>query len=156
LQTGGQGAGQQQASVGLNQYEQSKVAELPLHGGGILTTAFEYPRQILASLPGISLADVEQLENSMKQKRSAKDQKDVIRDLLRVAADNIKDTNPTLGAAGSLFNRAVEAESLLHAKEAAEVPDLPEKLITRSQMEKAHRKENQPDVYPQGLSAFQL
>lgn len=86
----------------------------------------------------------------MKQKRSSKDQKDFIRDLLREASDNFKEQNPSAAAAGSLFDRAVEAESLLHAKEKIEVPDLPEKLVTRSQVERAHRKENHPVSYAEG------
>jgi exportin-5 len=159
LQPGGLGAGQQQSSVGLNsnQYEQGKTADRPLQGGGILVVSADAPRQILLSLPGIGRETVEELERNMKRKRSAKDQKDLIRDLLRVAADNLKDLNPVQvnAAANGIFDRAVEEESLLHSKRQVKaIPDLPEKLVTRSQIAIASIKKYQPEV--EGLSAFQL
>lgn len=168
MQFGGQGAGQQQlahassinvTSAATNQYEQAKTADRPLLGGGILTTASDYPRQVLASLPGIVVTAVTQLESEMKQNRSAKEQKDIIRDLLRQGADFLKETDTksrngtTSSAAGSLFDRAIEEESLLHyrRRSATAVPDLPEKLITRSQVNKALQKQN--DSEPIGLTA---
>lgn len=155
LQPGGQGAGQQLLAMGLNTFEQAKTADRPLLGGGVLSTASDLPRQVLASLPGISPAMVREFEDNLKQKRSAKDQKDFIRDLLRQAADNLKDMNPSQSPAGGVFDRAIEEESLLHAnKRAHVVPDLPGKLVTHSQQLKASRKENVPD--PSGLSTWQL
>ena len=163
MQFGGQGAGQQQATAtngNLNQYDQAKTGDRPLQGGGILTTASDYPRLVLASLPGITTSAVSQLEADMKEKRSAKVQKDIIRDLLREAADNLKEMDPgatagsgggSTAAAGSLFDRAVEEESLLHNhRRPAAVPDLPEKLVTSSQVAKATRKQEQE---PEGLAA---
>ena len=154
LQQGGQGPGLQQLSAGQNVYDQAKTVDRPLQGGGILMTATDYPRQILLSLPGIGVADVERFEQNMKVKRSAKDQKDFIRDLLRVASDKLKDMNPTStngGAAANIFDRAMEEESLLH-RNAKTIPDLPEKLVTRSQRRKAAAKLRQEE--PEGLSAF--
>lgn len=140
-----------------NEFEQAKTVDRPLQGGGILTTPSNFPRQVLASLPGITPAAVEELEQSLKSKRSAKDQKDVIRDLLRQAADNLKEANPSgikEGAAGSIFDRAIEEESLLHSKDRpAAIPDLPEKLVTQSQVEKQNRM-NEPQ--PEGLGAANL
>jgi hypothetical protein len=159
LQSGGQGPGLQQPEslVNPNQYEQAKTVDRPLQGGGILVIPSDMPRQILLSLPGIGIEFVEEFERTMKRKRASKDQKDVIRDMLRVAADNLKEMNPTLAnaAASGLFDRAVEEESLLHYKtQQKAVPDLPEKLVTRSQMAKASKKKNQYES--EGLSAFQL
>ena len=77
---------------------------------------------------------IRQLEEDMQRKRSAKDQKDLIRDLLRVAADEFSAAHPT--AAGSSLDRAVGAESLLHRNKAADVEDIPERLVTQSMMNK--------------------
>jgi len=160
MQPGGQGAGLQQPSVlqNPNQFEQAKTVDRPLQGGGILVVASDLPRQILASLPGIGVAAVERLEQQMKSKRSAKDQKDVIRDLLRDAADQLKETNPSSsvnsgGAAASIFDRAVEEESLLHMYTRKNVvPDIGGgKLVTRSQAEKAARKQNEQE--PEGMAS---
>jgi hypothetical protein len=160
FQFGGQGPGLQQ-SDGLNgnRYEQAKTVDKPLQGGGILVIVSDTPRQILASLPGIGGVGVQQFEATMKTKRSAKDQKDCIRDLLRVAADNLNELNPVAGSDGSaaagIFDRAVAEESLLHASSRAKlVQDIPEKLVTQSQMNKAAKKQNQEQ--PGGLVAFQL
>jgi hypothetical protein len=150
LQAGGQGSGQQQPD-GQNgcRYEQAKTADKPLQGGGILVQPSDTPRQILASLPGIGSAGVQEFETSMTSKRSAKDQKDCIRDLLRVAADNLQTINPGEGdgsAAAGIFDRAVQEESLLHSYNKAKiVQDIPEKLVTHSQVQKALEKRNVPE-----------
>jgi hypothetical protein len=167
LLRGGQGPGQQQNLVGGNKdrYEQSKTVNQPLQGGGVLEIATDVPRQILSNLPGIGILAVEQFENQMKTKRSAKDQKDCIRDLLRIASDTVNEMNPSassssnsVGAASSIFDRAVEEESLLHsARRPAHVQDLPEKLVTRTQLNRVlaaannHKEDN-----PGGLVAFSL
>jgi hypothetical protein len=158
LLPGGQGAAQQMASRGDNQFEQAKTADRPLQGGGISTTVSEHPRSILASLPGFTVNMIKDFESDMKKKRSAKDQKDIIRDLLRIAADNVKEFHPvssTGGAASSIFDRVLQEESLLQLNNRApEIPDLPEKLVTHTQTIKKHNKANQ--VEPEGLAAFQL
>ena len=147
FQAGGQGIGQQQPD-GQNgcRYEQAKTADKPLQGGGILVQTYDVPRQLLASLPGIGATGVREFEHSMTTKRSAKDQKDCIRDLLRVAADNLQAINPATddgSAAASIFDRAVQEESLLHGHIKAKiVQDLPEKLVTHSQVRKAREKQN--------------
>ena len=156
LQTGGQGAAQQQVASGPDSFEQAKSAEKPLGGGGILTTASPYPRQVLSMLPGVDLNSIQTLERSLREKTSAKAQKDYIRDFLREAADRLKELQPGSGnGAGSLFDRAVEEESLLHSsrRTAYVVRDLPEKLVTSSQVAKKAQKENR--TY-EGLSGFQL
>jgi Exportin-5 family/Exportin 1-like protein len=155
LQAGGQGPGQQQGD-GLNgsRYEQAKTVDKPLQGGGILVMPSSLPRQILASLPGIGFEGVEQFEATMKSKRSAKDQKDCIRDLLRIAADAIHPGGQGgSAAASSIFDRAVAEESLLHANSRAKVvPDLPKPHATPKKKVSQHSHIEPPE----GLVAFQL
>lgn len=167
LQPGGQGLGQQQPTLLHNpsEFEQAKTVDNPLQGGGILTIPSNLPRHVLASLPGIDMQAIDAMEESMKTKRSAKDQKDAIRDLLRVAADNLKQMDENRGpngngsAAAGLFDRAVAEESLLHSsrRSLTEVQDLPEKLVTKSM---AVRKQTKvPDALsegPQGIALFRL
>lgn len=76
LQPGGQGPGLQQPRNPNNpsQYEQAKAADKPLQGGGVLVDASNLPRQILASLPGVGIDAVNELDKKMTAKRSAKDQ----------------------------------------------------------------------------------
>lgn len=144
-------------------YEQSKTVDRPLQGGGILTAPSQLPRQILLSLPGINQTLIEEFEGEMKRKRSAKEQKDIIRDLLRVAADNLKENDANAsttlngGTVSSLFDRAIEEESLLHSKlRRKAVPDLPEKLKTQSQVNRAAQRNKHSEFDSQGLSAFSL
>ena len=161
---GGQGPGVQQPSLGQvkDQYEQAKTVDDPLHGGGILQYASQLPRQILADIPGVGPQMVEQLEESLRTKRSAKDQRDAIRDVLRVASDSVKTMlqasgggGDSLGAAAGIFGRATESESLLHTKtKQSAVPALLEKLVTRSQVERQKKKTNKEQ--PEGLAAFHL
>lgn len=153
LQPGGQGPGLQQATLPLNpnEYEQAKSVDRPLQGGGILTTPSNLPRHVLASLPGINMESIDEMDKRMKEKRGAKDQKDVLRDLLRAASDNLKQidesrgANSTGSAAAGIFDRAIAEESLLHSRGRASVQDLPEKLVTRSMVEKQRRPQEQPD-----------
>jgi hypothetical protein len=157
LQPGGQGPGVQLVTDPNNpqQFEQAKTAEDPLRGGGILVVPSNVPRQLFASLPGVGQAAVEQFEADLRRKRSAKDQKDFLRDLLRIAADNSHYLDKTRGDNG-LFERADMKESLLNQKISAAVAvhDLPEKLVTQSMVDKkAHRRSNDG---PEGLSAFAL
>lgn len=148
FQPSGQGAGQQQAQIGPHVFEQSKSANEPLDGGGILTTPSSVPRQVLASLPGVTESDIEEFERGLKEKRAAKDQKDYIRDILRSAADAIKlqDTSNHQGAAAGIFDRALQEESLLHSNVIKPViQDLPEKLVTQSQVAKRNQREDEPE-----------
>jgi len=76
----------------------------------------------------------------------------IIRDLLREAAENLNETSWSvasgggLEAAGSVFDRAMAEESLLHRHHrSAAVPDLPETLITQSQVARAAAKQNEPE-----------
>ena len=161
LQPGGQGPGLQQPVVSENplQYEQAKTADRPLQGGGILTAPSDLPRQVLISLPGIDANMVNQLDADLKRKRSAKDQKDFIRDFLRVAADNLKESDQKHGiSALGILDRAVEEESLLHRDvRKADVEDIPEKLVTHSMMKKkASKKKKGEHAGPTGLAAFNL
>jgi hypothetical protein len=113
-------------------------------------------------LPGVDMSSIQALETSLREKTSAKAQKDYIRDFLREAADRLKEIQPGSGqpgsgngAPGSLFDRAVEEESLLHSRSRTSyvVRDLPEKLVTSSQIAKKEQKENRSY---EGLSGFQL
>jgi hypothetical protein len=161
LQVGGQGAGSQHTQISTLPvvFEQAKAADKPLQGGGILTTPSELPHELLVSLPGISVPMIQQLDDELKLKRAAKDQKDIIRDFLRVAADEWKENehpNSLSSTRSSLgvLDRALVEESLLHsAKKVAVVEDIPEKLVTRrkSRAEKAAEEE-----YNDGQAAFSL
>jgi len=152
MQAGGQGAGLQQPTLSMNplQYEQAKSADKPLQGGGILTTPSDLPRQMLASLPGISVNMVQELDTNMKKKRSAKDHREFFRDLLRTAADAWNESTDE-GQLG-LLQHAVMEESLLHnGGKTVEIDDIPEKLVTRSMMAKKHQKKEEEPV---GMASF--
>lgn len=165
LQPGGQGPGVQQLQDPRmpNHYEQAKSAETPLQGGGVLISPSYVPRQILARLPGVGEAVVATFEDDMRRKRSAKDQKDFLRDLLRTAAENSlhMDNGNSRGEAG-VFDRAVAEESLLNQKKigkAVALSDIPEKLVTHSMvMKRAHKEvtDKEKQNRPEGLAAFQL
>jgi hypothetical protein len=159
------------------QFEQAKTADRPLQGGGILVLPSDIPRQILASLPGIDESAVRDLEAKMNRYKSAKEQvtstctflfdyrqvmllltiflpssplhsqKDFLRDLLRIAAEN---SAPTDGGRGTgIFDRAIKEESLLNQKVGKiAVPDIPEKLITHSMVQ---RREAKSEQAPQGF-----
>jgi hypothetical protein len=73
---GGQGPAMQQVRDpnNSNAYEQSKNADKPLLGGGLLVNPSDGPREILANLPGITVDMVKELDASLVAKRSAKDQ----------------------------------------------------------------------------------
>jgi hypothetical protein len=167
LQAGGQGAGLQQpvATGGLSGggtlFEQCKSADRPLQGGGILTTPSDLPHQLLVSLPGISVEMVQRLDQDLTSNRSAKDQKDAIRDFLRVAADEWKEKehpnntgNGTAGGSLNILDRALAEESLLHnSTKGHVVEDIPGTFMTRkkSRAEKAHEEATGGTM---GLSAF--
>ena len=163
LQSGGQGAALQQPlleNVFPPAYEQVKSYDKPLLGGGILTTPCDYPRQTLASLAGIDMSIVDQFDAKMKEKRSTKDQKDLIRDLLREAAEHLKAQYPSNSLENatsiSLFDRAAAEESLLQSHRRADVvPALPEKLVTHTQARRAaERRQRNLSQTAEGLQAF--
>ena len=95
---------------------------------------------------------IEQLDRDLKRKRSAKDQKDFIRDLLGTAANHWSESHPSAGGSTNALDRAIGAESLLHRGK-ADVEDIPEVLVTRSMMKKKNKKSEEP---PPGLGAFKL
>lgn len=158
------------------QFKQAKTADHPLQGGGILVLPSDIPRQILASLPGIDESAVRDLEGKMNQNKSAKEQvhqcctflfdyhqvmlsltiffpspphtqKDVLRDLLRIAAENSAQTDGGRGT--GIFDRAIKEESLLNQKIGKfAVPDIPEKLVTHSMVK---RREAKSEQAPQGF-----
>jgi len=137
---GGQGPGLQQPRdpSNSNQFEQTKVVDKPLLGGGILPSPSDFPRRVLMEI-GMSQADVVELEKKLMEKRSAKDQKETLRDVLRVAADK------TRGHAGVL-ERAGAEESLLNQNtRKPEVAALPEKLVTYSMVKKKERSAASPN-----------
>lgn len=72
---GGQGPGMQQGRDpnDTTRFEQSKVVDNPLLGGGILVAPNDSPRRIFMQI-GISQDDVLALEKGLNEKRSAKDQ----------------------------------------------------------------------------------
>ena len=154
LQMGGQGPGlQQPPSTNRSSgavYEQAKSAERPLQGGGMLTTPSELPHQLLTSLQGISIRMIQQLDQDLRTKRSAKAQKESIRELLRVAADGWKENqHPNQ----NFLNQAVAEESLLHsANKSAVVEDIPEKLVLSNRKSRAQKANEEAT----GLSAFSL
>eukprot|EP00980_Cylindrotheca_fusiformis_P027874 scaffold22560_cov135-Cylindrotheca_fusiformis.AAC.85 len=157
VQPGGQGAGLQQSKSSNNPvtYEQAKTADRPLQGGGILTVPSDLPRNVLASLPGITVNMIQQLDRDMTQKRAAKDQKDLIRDLLRAAATNWIGAHPNSNLGIDSLDRAKEGESLLNSSYGkAYVEDIPEKLVTQSSLQKRSAKNGKGKEL--GLAAFQL
>ena len=133
---GGQGPGLQQPRDPSNSllFEQTKVVDKPLQGGGILPNPTDHPRRIFLGV-GMSHDDIIALEGKLIEKRSAKEQKETFRDVLRVAAEK------TLGLNG-LLERAGEDESLLHkTSRMPEVSALPEILTTYSMMKKKEEKD---------------
>uniref|UniRef100_A0A7S4J8L4 Exportin-5 C-terminal domain-containing protein n=1 Tax=Odontella aurita TaxID=265563 RepID=A0A7S4J8L4_9STRA len=140
LLPGGQGPAVQQPRnpSNPNLFEQSKNADNPLQGGGVLCQPSTLPQQLLARLPGSGITAIQKLSAEMTEKRAAKDQKDVLRDLLRVIADNLKQDETDVNR---VFVRAVEEESLLNQKaKTGTVPDLPEKLVTQSMIARKQTK----------------
>lgn len=159
VQSGGQGLGIQ---VGIDpnnpqQFEQTKFANDPLKGGGILVSPSHLPRVVLASLHGIDGTAIKNLEENMKTNRSAKEQKDFLRDLLRVAASNSHFLDKSRGE-NAIFGRAAIQESLLNQKMlfGHTVHDLPEKLVTRSMVQKMEKTNALNQEEPIGLSNFFL
>ena len=153
LMFGGQGPGMQQIRDVSNpgQFEQCKFVDKPLQGGGVLCNPSDLPKQILANLPGIGVDQVNNLTENMTQNYSAKSQKDALRDLLRIAADNVKETEGGLNSTG-MWSRAAESESLLNQNtRSVAVPALPEKLITQTMVTKAMTPNEEP---PPGLGDF--
>jgi hypothetical protein len=130
LQFGGQGtANQQPNSNGV--FEQSKTVNEPLQGGGILIKPSNSPREVFASLPGVGIDGVIKMESALREKRSAKDQKDIIKDVLLVASDQWSN-NDNLQQQDQ-FSKANLEESLLHTKILRKaVPDIPETLVINS------------------------
>lgn len=152
LLPGGQGPAIQQPKDSTNPhaFEQAKNADKPLIGGGILCTPTDLPREIFAGLPGIGVDKVRQLDADMSQKRSAKDQKDALRELLRVAAENLKQVEGT--PADSVFGRAKESEGLLgqHIKRDWVAGDS-DKLVTASMVRKQQEaRADEPTIYDAG------
>ena len=152
LLPGGQGPAVQQPKDSTNPhaFEQAKNADKPLIGGGILCTPTDLPREIFAGLPGIGVDKVRQLDADMSQKRSAKDQKDALRELLRVAAENLKQAEGT--PADSVFGRAKESEGLLgqHIKRDWIAGDS-DKLVTASMVRKQQEAQaDEPTAYDAG------
>eukprot|EP00970_Alexandrium_tamarense_P003318 scaffold529_cov196-Alexandrium_tamarense.AAC.14 len=151
---GGQGPGLQQArdQYDSSRFEQTKVADKPLLGGGILTTPTDFPRRVFMEI-GMSQSEIVSLETSLSEKRSAKDQKDVLRDVLRVAADKTKESEGQFrrgGENGGILERAGAEESLLHQNTRKPVVTaLPEKLVTVS-MVKKHAEKNADAVAADG------
>lgn len=117
LRFGGQGPGLQQPRGADGAYEQAKDLNEPLNGGGILCVPSNVPRQVLANIPGLSVATLQDFEARMLRKRSAKDQKDTIRELMRLAADEVASQSgpiSNVAAASGILDRASAEESLLH------------------------------------------
>eukprot|EP00804_Cyclotella_cryptica_P002600 CCRYP_010429-RC/>CCRYP_010429-RC protein AED:0.08 eAED:0.08 QI:0/0.9/0.90/1/0.7/0.54/11/1348/1458 len=140
---GGQGAGMQQARDSNSaRFEQSRVVDKPLQGGGILVAPSDLPRRIFMQI-GISQEDILTLEKCLEEKRSAKEQKDILRDVLRVAADKLKESEGLFNRDddNGLLGRANLNESLLHRHaRQPEITALPEKLVTYSMVRKAEEK----------------
>lgn len=150
---GGQGPGLQQIRDPKNPaiYEQWKNVNSPLLGGGILCRPTDIPLQILAGLPGVGGREtVDKFCLGMVEHRAVKSQKDAMRDLLRVAAEEMKKAeinNNSNSALPSILCRAVDEESMLkQLTRAPLVPSLPEKLVTQSQLVKEESKVLRQDV----------
>lgn len=139
LQFGGQGVAMQQP-INNGRFEQTKAINDPLQGGGILQEPSNIPREVFASLPGVGVDGVIQMESSLKTKCSSKDQKDAIKDILLIAADQLAKTGNNLHDS---FSKANFEESLLHTKIKPKlVPDIPEKLVINSKANKSINEES--------------
>jgi len=154
LLPGGQGpAVQQTLDPVTSRFEQSRTVDAPLQGGGVLCLRSDLPRRVLSDLPGITPDMVLELERSLSSKRAAKDQKDALCDLMRIAAERLKESEAhdgggdgRIGGGGlndgdvrfGALGRATGAESLLNRQKAATdtVLALPEKLVTQSMIRK--------------------
>mmetsp|Transcript_56492 Transcript_56492/g.137113 ORF Transcript_56492/g.137113 Transcript_56492/m.137113 type:complete len:1521 (+) Transcript_56492:169-4731(+) len=159
LQYGGQGAALQQPAVATTPtiiYEQTKIVDKPLQGGGILTQPSDIPREVLATLPGITVDMIRQLDLDLKEKRSAKAQKETIKDFLLVAADQWKENDPNSRNSLSVLDRS--EESLLHhgGRGKVDVIDIPEKLVTVSQLEGGRKHKGRNESAEVGMGAFNL
>jgi hypothetical protein len=129
LQFGGQGTANQQPSSN-GTFEQTKTVYEPLQGGGVLTEPSNMPRDVFASLPGVGTDGVIHMEASLREKRSAKDQKDTIKDILLIASDQWSNADTSQH---NQFSKATLEESLLRTKILPkDVPDIPEKLVVNS------------------------
>ena len=96
---------------------------------------------------------VQEFETNMKNKRSAKDQKEFIRELLRLGADNLRDMSPSSvngSAAAGIFDRALEEESLLHSKSKSK-GSKEERLVLHSKVMKHQQQMNEQ---PLDVSGF--
>lgn len=141
LLPGGQGPGLQQNKDPSNptRFEQTKVVNNPLQGGGISVAPSDAPRRVLFEI-GMSEQAIIELEQKLTTKRSAKDQKDALKDVLRVVAERIKHS------VGSSLERASENEGLLHNTKSGVIEALPEKLVTHSMVKKREGAlSSQPD-----------
>lgn len=155
VQPGGQGAALQQptASTSPLTYEQAKTADRPLQGGGILTTPSVLPQSVLLSLPGIRPEMIEQLNLDLKSKRASKDQKDFIKDLLRIAADNYSIAHPESLGIDSL-DRATKKESLLHSNTV--VTEIGDPIATDPSSKKISSRKSKVAKQPNSLNAFHI
>lgn len=160
LQCGGQGAAMQTIRNSSNTgFEQTKVYDKPLEGGGVLCSGSDLPRQVLASLPGITPAMVMELDTLMRDKLAAKDQREALRDLLRIAAENIKQAEGENGQDLGILGRATESESWLNQMERDKnevIQALPEKLVTQSMINKQMAKEEEPTHEELGSNFFSI
>ena len=107
---------------------------------------------------------IQQLDQNLRTKRSAKAQKDLIRDFLRVAADEWKENehpnqnngiNNSTGINSNILDRADAEESLLHkSNKATVVEDIPEKLVLSNRKSRAEQAEEAAGNV--SLSSFSL
>ena len=153
LLPGGQGPAIQQPKHPTNPQalEQAKNADKPLIGGGILCVPTDLPREVFAGLPGIGVEKVRQLDADTSDKCSANDQKDALLELLRVAAENLKQAEGK-SSDSSVFGRADESEGLLgqNIKRNWVAGDT-EKLVTASMVRKEQAaKADEPTIYDAG------
>jgi exportin-5 len=144
---GGQGVAMEHSKNNLGtQFEQAKTVEKPLQGGGILCKPSDYPRNTFASLPGIRPDAVLEMEQALKSKLAAKDQKDILRNFLRDAACILKEKELESGS-DRFMRRATESESMLNQNmRHANVVDIPEKLVTHKMLIKQETQENSQDI----------
>lgn len=161
LLPGGQGPGLQHAidasSTSAPTFEQSRTVELPLQGGGILCARSDLPRTVLSDLPGINPEMVLALERSLSSKRAAKEQKDALCDLMRIAAEKVKESEEGGDRYFGVLGRATASESLLNRQTSDVVFALPEKLVTHSMvMKRKDEQKNSAQDIPSLGNLFKL
>jgi len=143
----GQGPGQEcQFDQSTNRFQPHRNTHLPREGGGVLSSPSNLPRNVLMKIESIGVTDIQDLENRLRKKRSAKDQKDAFRDLLNKGAKAMKKSGKNLGE--GVFSRAKGEEGVLEKTKKASIDQISgaPPLITVGKNKKKKNRKNAADA----------